>query len=81
MPAAEALSAVLQGQSLAKGDAQARGHLQSQLARTLLGCPNAIIIVEGLQQMHPGLLPIWINGLSEQVWGFESLTPGSSAGQ
>ena len=61
------MQAVWQGQNLDAGTPQARGHLQSQLAHLLSGCPDAIIIVEGLQQMHPGLLPIWINGLSEQV--------------
>ena len=44
-----------------------RGRLQSQLAKFLTRCPYGIIHVDDLQDLHHGLVPVWINALSEQV--------------
>ena len=57
----------LQAGMPAHGDADAPGAVQELLAGFLMRCPAGVVILEGADRLHPRLLPVWINALSEQV--------------
>lgn len=44
-----------------------RGELQFLLATFFKGCPAGAVVVTEVEKMHPGLLPVLNNVLSEQV--------------
>ena len=52
---------------MAHGAPDAPGAVQKLLAGFLRRCPRGVVILEGVDQLHPRLLPVWINALSEQV--------------
>lgn len=43
-----------------------RGKLQQQLAGFLREEPQGVVVVKGLDRLNPALLPVLINGMSEQ---------------
>ena len=47
-----------------------KGLLQARLTNVLKVCPGAIVLVEALHLVHPSVLPVLINALSEQVQQF-----------
>lgn len=47
-------------------DADAPGDVQKQLAGFLQSCPKGVVVLEDVQKLHPQLLPVFINALSEQ---------------
>ena len=44
-----------------------KGLLQARLTNVLKACPGAIVLVEALHLVHPSVLPVLNNALSEQV--------------
>ncbi|EIE25162.1 hypothetical protein COCSUDRAFT_40488 [Coccomyxa subellipsoidea C-169] len=47
------------------GHADAPGGVQKLLAGFLQRCPQGVVILEDVQKLHPRLLPVFINALSE----------------
>ncbi|KAK9909097.1 hypothetical protein WJX75_007082 [Coccomyxa subellipsoidea] len=47
------------------GHADAPGAVQKLLAGFLKRCPQGVIVLEDVQKLHPRLLPVFINALSE----------------
>ena len=43
----------------------AAGAVQKELARFLKGCPGGVVVLDNAQKLHPSLLPVFINALSE----------------
>lgn len=54
-----------QAGQLSHGRADAPGAVQKQLGSFLKRCPQGVVIVENVHKLHPRLLPIFINALSE----------------
>ncbi len=46
--------------------ADAPGAAQKLLAGFLQRCPQGVVVLEDVQKLHPQLLPVFINALSEQ---------------
>ena len=44
----------------------AAGAVQKELAGFLKGCPGGVVALDNAQKLHPALLPVFINALSEQ---------------
>ena len=40
--------------------------MQKELAGFLKGCPGGVVVLDNAQKLHPSLLPVFINALSEQ---------------
>jgi hypothetical protein len=40
--------------------------VQKELAGFLKGCPGGVVVLDNAQKLHPSLLPVFINALSEQ---------------
>ncbi|KAK9819652.1 hypothetical protein WJX72_000773 [[Myrmecia] bisecta] len=57
---------LLKGEDMAGGGPDAAGGLQSTLARFLTRCPYGVVVLDGIQHVHPVVLPVLINALSEQ---------------
>ena len=57
----------LQAGMPAHGDADAPGAVQKLLADFLARCPAGVVILERAERLHPRLVPVWINALSEQA--------------
>jgi hypothetical protein len=53
--------------------ADAAGAAQKQLSGFLQGCPQGVVLLENVHRLHPQLLPVFINALSEQG-SFEAST-------
>ncbi|CAL8461868.1 g1399 [Coccomyxa elongata] len=47
------------------GHADAPGAVQKELAGFLQRCPQGVVILQDVHQLHPRLLPVFINALSE----------------
>lgn len=45
-----------------------RGELQALLAAFFKQCPAGAVVVTEVEKVHPALLPVLNNVLSEQVW-------------
>ena len=43
----------------------AAGAVQKELAGFLKGCPGGVVVLDNAQKLHPSLLPVFINALSE----------------
>lgn len=57
----------LQGYKLIDGIMHSAGSLQLELFQHLKKCPNAIIHIENVAEIHAELLPVLLAVLSEQV--------------
>ena len=44
----------------------AAGAVQKELAGFLQRCPGGVVALDNAQKLHPALLPVFINALSEQ---------------
>ena len=51
----------------ADGGLHTPGAVQKLLGTFLAQCPQGVVILEGAHALHPRVLPVWINALSEQV--------------
>ena len=60
-------TAELKGRDWSSRAGRTRGELQSLLATFFKGCPAGAVVVTEVEKMHPGLLPVVNNVLSEQV--------------
>lgn len=58
---------VLRGREWFAVSPAARGELQSELATFFKSCPGGAVVVSEVERLHPGLLPVFNNVLSEQV--------------
>lgn len=47
-------------------EADAPGSVQKQMADFLKTCPQGVVVLEDVHKLHPQLLPVFINALSEQ---------------
>lgn len=58
---------MLQGNTLADGGPDGPGRLQAELAPFLKRCPYGIVMLEGLQDVHPDLVKVFNHALTEEV--------------
>lgn len=56
----------LQGNTLADGGPDGPGRLQAELAPFLKRCPYGIVMLEGLQDVHPDLVKVFNHALTEE---------------
>ena len=59
MPALAASTSPGKSQDLA-------GQVQKALVQLLQNCSHAVVLIQGIEAMPPRLLPVFINGLSEE---------------
>ncbi len=56
----------LQAGQAAHASPDAAGAVQKELAAFLKRCPGGVVALDNAQKLHPALLPVFINALSEQ---------------
>lgn len=56
----------LQAGQAAHASPDAAGAVQKELAGFLKRCPGGVVALDNAQKLHPALLPVFINALSEQ---------------
>lgn len=59
-------SCTLQAGQAAHEAPDAAGAVQKELAAFLQRCSDGVVVLDNAQKLHPALLPVFINALSEQ---------------